>query len=129
MPVTEKQLIGPSVAIMGLPEFRNQGISISELMPRIRDFMQPLGHDLEIINGRRDDYFSQKVRNLVCHRTLEKYGLAEFVSGARPGRYFLTDDGRQIIDLARQTGRRPEQVVYSEIDNNLNRSTNLSLPI
>jgi len=48
--------------------------------------------DLEILANRNDDKFSQKVRNLKSHDTLEQRGLAIFVDG----RYYITDEGRNL---------------------------------
>lgn len=53
--------------------------------------MKPSGHDIEIIAGRADDYFSQKVRNLVSHHTLEKKGLAVH----KGGKFYITKKGEK----------------------------------
>lgn len=50
----------------------NEGIRTSELIQKCRERMQPDGEDLEIANTRNDDKFSQKVRNLKSHDTLER---------------------------------------------------------
>ena len=47
------------------------GIRTSELIDRVREKMRPTGEDLEILDNRNDDKFSQKVRNLKSHRSLE----------------------------------------------------------
>lgn len=45
---------------------------------------QPEGKDAEILDGRNDSHFSQKVRNLISHRTssrsMFKMGYAEYVN-------------------------------------------------
>ncbi len=47
------------------------GIHTSELITAARREMQPDGEDCEILDGRNDDKFSQKVRNIKSHDTLE----------------------------------------------------------
>lgn len=48
----------------------NQGIRTSELIQSARQVMNPTGEDLEILNGRSDDKFSQKVRNIKSHDSI-----------------------------------------------------------
>lgn len=76
--ITETELILPSLYLMSL----NGGhITTSELIQRLRDIMKPTGEDLQILAGRNDDKFSQKVRNLIAHRTFERYGYANYDAG------------------------------------------------
>ena len=48
----------------------NPGIRTSELIDEARRIMQPDGEDLEILNNRNDDKFSQKVRNIKSHDSI-----------------------------------------------------------
>jgi predicted HNH restriction endonuclease len=57
--------------------------------------MKPSGEDLDILSGRSDDKFSQKVRNLKAHNTFERFGYAEYRGGARDGYVEITKEGRQ----------------------------------
>jgi hypothetical protein len=43
------------------------------LIKDLTDILEPDGHDAEIIEGRNDSYFSQKVRNLKSHSTIKPY--------------------------------------------------------
>lgn len=73
--ISEKDLIIPTLEAM----WRNGGsITMSKLIKELRTVMRPKGRDLAILDGRQDDHFSQKVRNLVSHRTLVKRGLAKY---------------------------------------------------
>lgn len=47
------------------------GIRTSDLISEARKIMQPSGEDLEILDNRSDDKFSQKVRNIKSHNTIE----------------------------------------------------------
>src|SRR5574344_1609776 len=76
--ITETELILPSLYLMSL---NNGVISTSELIQKLRDIMKPTGEDLKILAGRSDDKFSQKVRNLIAHRTFERFGYAEYDAG------------------------------------------------
>lgn len=42
-------------------------MTMSELIAELTKRMRPTGHDNKILNGRKDTYFSQKVRNLRSH--------------------------------------------------------------
>lgn len=48
----------------------NPGIRTSELIDKSRAQMKPDGEDLEILDNRNDDRFSQKVRNIKSHNTI-----------------------------------------------------------
>lgn len=77
--ITENQLILPSLFLLSLSP--TKGLSTSELIPKLRDLLKPSGEDLEILRGRKDDKFSQKVRNLKAHNTFERYEFAQYKSG------------------------------------------------
>ncbi len=92
--ITEKQLILPSLFLMSLS--KTKGLSTSELIPKLRDLLNPSGEDLDILKGRNDDKFSQKVRNLKAHNTFERFGFAEYKSGivhlATKGEIYLQEN-------------------------------------
>lgn len=48
----------------------NPGIRTSEMIAEARRIMNPSGDDLQILQDRNDDKFSQKVRNIKSHDTL-----------------------------------------------------------
>lgn len=122
-PISEKDLIAPAVMIMARDEFLHDGITIKDLSPKLRDALQPSGHDLQTIPNRKDDVFSQKVRNLVSHRTLVKLGLADYRMRFGRGRYLITEKGKAFakaysekrgVNLSDMT---PEQLIlpYAEL--------------
>ena len=45
----------------------NPGIRTSGLIAEARRIMKPSGEDLDILDNRNDDKFSQKVRNIKSH--------------------------------------------------------------
>ncbi len=66
--IAEKELILPTLYII---ENNNGSILTSDLIQQLREIMKPKEEDIEILKNRNDDRFSQKVRNLRSHRTLE----------------------------------------------------------
>jgi hypothetical protein len=74
-------------------KINNGRITTEELIPRLREIMKPTGEDLEILSGRSDDKFSQKVRNLKSHETFERLGYAEYKNGM----YFLLTEGDKYL--------------------------------
>ncbi len=89
--ITENQLILPSLFLMSLS--LSKGLTTSDLIPKLRDLLKPADEDLEILAGRNDDKFSQKVRNLKAHNTFERYGFAEYKGGV----VSITDKGMKYL--------------------------------
>ena len=93
--ITETELILPSLYLMSL----NDGsITTTDLIQKLRYIMKPSGEDLEILSGRNDDKFSQKVRNLRAHKTFERFGYAEYKGAARTGHVEITEEGKQHLN-------------------------------
>ncbi len=84
---SESDLIVPATAIIAA---HPGGIGTTELSKQLRSQLRPSGDDLTILANRNDDKFSQKVRNLKSHETLEKRGLATFSFGL----YHITPTGK-----------------------------------
>jgi hypothetical protein len=97
MPVRlrERDLIIPSLR---LAASRPSGeITTAELITALTDMFQPEGEDADILEGRQDTKFSQKVRNLVSHRagrqTMFSRGYAVYTGdGIR-----ITPNGRALV--------------------------------
>lgn len=85
---TESQLVLPALEAMSLRP--NGYISTSELIRVLEKKLKPSGYDAEILDGRRDTHFSQKVRNLKSNRRLLRYGWAHYVDGG----FVITPNGR-----------------------------------
>lgn len=96
--VTEAQLTVPTLE---LAELRPDGyISTSDLIVELGRIFHPSGQDAAILDSRSDTYFSQKVRNMISHRTTPgsfiAQGLAEYTGdGIR-----ITDAGRAFLEGA-----------------------------
>jgi hypothetical protein len=74
---SERELVLPALVLLDLSQ---AGLTTSDLIRELTTILRPDGHDGEILADRNDTYFSQKVRNLVSHRTLEgQNALADWV--------------------------------------------------
>lgn len=108
MAITEKELIVPALKLIAE---QTKGLSTTELIKLLRQELKPSDKDTEILKGRNDDVFSQKVRNLISHKSIEKY--VENVDG----KMIINDSGLSF--LAIQTNEDVDE--YSaEIENNDN---------
>lgn len=91
--ISERELILPTLFLIDL----RKGITTSDLIKELTDLMLPGGEDIEILDGRRDTKFSQKVRNLVSHETLEKLGYATYPRGQKNGLFQISDNGKRYL--------------------------------
>lgn len=87
--ISEQELVLPSLYFMYMKE--NGKITTSELIDLLTSLFHPEGLDAQILDGRNDTRFSQKVRNLKSHSTFQRYGYAD-----------NTVDGFQITPLGKQ---------------------------
>jgi hypothetical protein len=97
MRITEPILILPALFIIS----ENPGISTSELIVELEHILNPSGEDAEILSGRSDTKFSQLVRNLVSHKTLERFGYATYTSGESRATgviFQITETGKSYLD-------------------------------
>lgn len=92
---SENDLIIPTLNYLLLN--KESGLKTSELIILLSDELEISGHDAEILTGRNDTYFSQKVRNLVSHRTLESKGLATYQNIGRDGLHKITNKGEKYL--------------------------------
>lgn len=89
--IKESDLILPALYIM--TQDPKGSVSTSRLIPVLTTLLRPTGVDAEILSGRKDTYFSQKVRNLKSHNTLTGKKYAKY----EDGEYHITSEGRQFV--------------------------------
>jgi len=90
--ITESQLVLPSLYLMAhSPQGR---MTTTELIDMLTKMLKPQGVDAQILNNRRDTYFSQKVRNLKSHNTLSKNGYATYSGGV----HSITAKGMELVE-------------------------------
>jgi len=92
-PITEIELIIP--ALKEIKEAGKDGISMSQLRPKIEHTVKPSGEDTDILKNRNDNKASQKIRNLTSHRTLVKNGYAEYNTETK--KYTITEKGQKYL--------------------------------
>lgn len=64
--ISERELVLPTLRLL---DSNNRGWApTSNLIKRLTEVFGPSGQDAKILEGRRDTYFSQKVRNMISHR-------------------------------------------------------------
>jgi len=91
---SENDLIIPTLNYLLLN--KEAGLTTSQLIALLSQELEVSGRDAEILTGRRDTYFSQKVRNLVSHKNLISKGLATY-DGSRDGLHKITDKGEKYL--------------------------------
>ncbi|MCZ6608162.1 MAG: hypothetical protein O7A64_10905 [Alphaproteobacteria bacterium] len=93
--IPENALVVPALECMY--DTPTGAILTKDLIARLTDIFEPEGEDVEILEGRQDTKFSQKVRNLKSHKTLKNAGLAEHT----PRGFRVTQTGRRLIKKIR----------------------------
>ena len=91
--VTDYNLIGPALSTINLEE--NNIISTSKLINNLRTSSNIPESEKQILKNRSDDKFSQKIRNLISHKVLEKYNLAK----SSKNKIELTNHGKRLGKL------------------------------
>ncbi len=91
--IRERDLIIPALRAA---EAAGGEITTTRLIEILTDEFAPDGQDAEILEGRQDSYFSQKVRNLISHRTT---GTSMFTKGY--AQYHEHGESISITDLGR----------------------------
>lgn len=90
--ITEKELILPALFVMN--DKHNGEITTSVLIKKLEDLIEIDEADKGIIQGRKDSYFTQKVRNLKSHNTLVNKNFATYNSG----KFQITEYGKKYLE-------------------------------
>lgn len=94
--ISESELVFPALVL--LARAGDGGLTTTKLSQQLRDLLQPSGHDLLPLEGRNDDIFSQKVRNLKSHNTLEETGMVTRTALSSNTLWRITPDGRRFVE-------------------------------
>jgi 5-methylcytosine-specific restriction endonuclease McrA len=94
--ISERDLVLPALYLIA----KNPGVSTSQLIAELTELLRPTGDDAEILAGRSDSKFSQIVRNLVSHHTLDQEGLGLTVYEHRSGQGYhrITEEGKAYFE-------------------------------
>ena len=90
--ISESGLVLPALYVI-----RENGgnASTGNLITELNIMLKPTGEDNEILKGRNDTKFSQKVRNLKSHNQLTKPGFAKY---GKSKTYEITQKGIEFLD-------------------------------
>jgi len=94
--INDLNLVPPALIVANYKS--REKISTSKLISEIRSISEIPNEDKQILKDRSDDKFSQKVRNLISHKILEKYNLAILSKN----NIELTKHGKNIGNLIRE---------------------------
>ena len=95
--VRESDLVLPALRFMA--ERKDGFILTTELIGELESLFNPGGRDAEIIEGRSDTFFSQKVRNLISHKKAGNNFIANGYAEHDTKNHGLriTDEGRALL--------------------------------
>lgn len=100
--IRERDLVVP--ALRAAASEAGGEITTAKLIEVLTVEFQPEGTDAELLDGRNDTYFSQKVRNLISHRgtgtSMFTHGYADYIGSSESIR--ITDAGRKFLDSVPQ---------------------------
>lgn len=98
--ISEPELVVPALRIIA----NNPRISTSDLIKKLVEELRPTGEDLENLNDRNDTKFSQKVRNLRSHKTLDQRGpgYTRYERKGRNGHHWITPKGKAYLKANRE---------------------------
>ncbi|GLI97671.1 hypothetical protein [Sphingobium sp. BS19] len=95
--IRERDLIIPALRAASA---KGGEITTTNLIKALAEEFEPDGQDAEILIDRNDTYFSQKVRNLISHRTTSTSmftkGYAEYHDGSES--FSITELGQQFLN-------------------------------
>lgn len=97
MRISENDLILPALLVIS----ENPGVTTSGLIQKLIQILKPTGEDAELLSGRSDTKFSQIVRNIKSHETLEKKGYVIYSPGEirrTGGNFNITPKGQAFLD-------------------------------
>ena len=91
--IEEKSLILPALYFIS----KEGKLNTSDIIKRLEAALSPTGEDAEILSGRSDTKFSQKVRNLMGSH-YSSNGMKELTIKSSDGYFSLTDIGKQLLE-------------------------------
>lgn len=95
--ISESDLYVPTLEF--LAQAPDGFLRTSDLIQKLWDHFQPAGKDAELLQGRNDTHFSQKVRNIVSHKSstgnLIDQGYVEYIQDQNAVR--ITESGRRYL--------------------------------
>ncbi len=75
--------------------YRHPGCTTTDIRKYFKQILVLSNEDNMPLEGRSDSRIDQIIRNLVSHRTLERYGYAV----RQDGRWFITQKGKRVLSV------------------------------
>ena len=107
--VNDYNLIAP--AINTIYSQNTQFVSTSKLIDCLRTVSLIPSEDKKILMNRSDDKFSQKIRNLISHKVLENYNLAEISKN----KIELTNHGKRLGKFVESKLKQNQKININEL--------------
>jgi hypothetical protein len=93
--ISERELVVPTLRLL---ENGNSGwMATSDIIANLTELFTPSGQDAEILDGRNDTYFSQKVRNMISHRDQPSNFIHRGLAHYKRHGLLISDRGRSTV--------------------------------
>jgi len=93
--ISERELVVPTLRL--LDDGNRAGMATSDIIARLSELFAPSGQDAEILEGRTDTYFSQKVRNMISHRNQPSSFIHKGLAHYERHGLRISDEGRSTV--------------------------------
>lgn len=93
--ITERQLILPSLYL--IYNSPRKKLNTTQLKLQLVELLKPDGEDAEILAGRKDSKFTQKVRNLKSHDSIRALEFTKYQEGVRNSPIEITKKGIEYL--------------------------------
>lgn len=93
--ISEREMVVPTLRLL---DDGNKGwMATSDIIARLTERFAPSGQDAEILEGRSDTYFSQKVRNMISHRDQSSSFIHKGLAHYERHGLRISDEGRSTV--------------------------------
>ena len=93
--ISERELVVPTLRF--LDDGNGGWMATSDIIARLTELFAPSGQDAEILEGRGDSYFSQKVRNMISHRDQPSSFIYKGLAHYERHGLRISDEGRSTV--------------------------------
>ncbi len=93
--ISERELVVPTLRL--LDDGNSGWMATSDIIARLTELFAPSGQDAEILEGRSDTYFSQKIRNMISHRDQPSSFIHKGLTHYERHGLRISDDGRSTV--------------------------------
>lgn len=93
--ISERELVVPTLRLL---DNSNRGwMDTNDIIAGLTELFAPSGQDAEILEGRSDTYFSQKVRNMISHRDQPSSFIHNGLASYDRHGLQISDEGRSTV--------------------------------